>query len=530
MAELQHPELGLIHGKANNGVIQFSGIKYASLKHRFSTAELHNGPGPSGETDATKIGAAAIAFPKGWEKEFALVQQSVQVPDFPPQSDTECLNLTITVPEASFEKPLPVFVFVHGGAFFMGSGTWPQYDHAALVRRSVEIGKPIIGVNINYRTGIFGFLTSEELRGAGIKPNNGLRDQRVAFQWVKKYIGGFNGSPEQICAMGQSAGGASATLQLQSEEPLFHRLVDLSGTCLFIRPSPPSLHEIFYQNFCEAHGLTHLSGRERIAAIDNIDSQRLLLNTPPSVPALPVLDGDLLKSVSTFENVESWNSPGEPPLEGLKWCKELFIGDCQFDGNILQFSLGHRQCGIAKEIEESLQRNLPLCEKSVIDSLLEAYGISNAKDDQAAYIAVLELGNDITAYLPVESFARNWPGTAYTYHLNEPNPWDGPFKGYAIHIFDVALLFKNYDHALTQPVKAVGQAFGDSVISFISGETPWDSTGHRPLAYVFGGQGGSRLVEDTPIQVGRRDVLFRYKNTIGFDNLNEAFVAFLNGR
>ena len=59
----------------------------------------------------------------------------------------------------------------------------------------------------SYRTGIFGFLTSEELRAAGFKANNGLRDQKVALQWIKKNIAGFGGDPDEVSVLGQSAGG-----------------------------------------------------------------------------------------------------------------------------------------------------------------------------------------------------------------------------------------------------------------------------------------------------------------------------------
>lgn len=76
-----------------------------------------------------------------------MIQQHLPLPKFPPDSDTEGLNLSVTVPETGNSKPLPVFVFIHGGGLATGSGTWPQYDHAAIVRRSAELGKPVIGVN-----------------------------------------------------------------------------------------------------------------------------------------------------------------------------------------------------------------------------------------------------------------------------------------------------------------------------------------------------------------------------------------------
>jgi carboxylesterase type B len=58
----------------------------------------------------------------------------------------------------------------------------------------------------SYRLGLPGFLTSEELRAAGYKGNNFLRDQRTAFEWVRKHIDGFGGDPDNITVIGESAG------------------------------------------------------------------------------------------------------------------------------------------------------------------------------------------------------------------------------------------------------------------------------------------------------------------------------------
>lgn len=59
----------------------------------------------------------------------------------------------------------------------------------------------------SYRLGAFGFLTSEELRNAGYKANNGLRDQRVAIKWVRKHIHEFGGDADNVTVAGMSAGG-----------------------------------------------------------------------------------------------------------------------------------------------------------------------------------------------------------------------------------------------------------------------------------------------------------------------------------
>jgi carboxylesterase type B len=89
--------------------------------------------------------------------------------------------------------PLPVGIFVHGGAFISGTGSLPLYDGVDMVK--FWEGKAIM-VTINYRLNVFGFLGSEELRSQdkdnGSTGNYGIQDQRLAFDWVKRNIGNNN--------------------------------------------------------------------------------------------------------------------------------------------------------------------------------------------------------------------------------------------------------------------------------------------------------------------------------------------------
>ena len=62
-----------------------------------------------------------------------------------------CLNLNITTPaEAKSGDDLPVLVYVHGGGGFSGSNSDWWCDGGAIVKRSVEIGKPVVMVAIKY--------------------------------------------------------------------------------------------------------------------------------------------------------------------------------------------------------------------------------------------------------------------------------------------------------------------------------------------------------------------------------------------
>lgn len=85
--------------------------------------------------------------------EFGLIQKSLPMPLEASMSELDGLNLNITVPllEGKLpapDKKLPVFMFVHGGGFALGSNAWPQYDQARIVKLAADIGLSVIGVGI----------------------------------------------------------------------------------------------------------------------------------------------------------------------------------------------------------------------------------------------------------------------------------------------------------------------------------------------------------------------------------------------
>ena len=139
----------------------------------------------------------------------------------------DCLYLNIWSPGADQEKR-PVMVYIHGGAFTLGSASDPWYDGT-----SFAATHNIVVVSLNYRLGILGFVYLKDLAGADATymGNCGLLDQIAALQWVRENIATFGGDPDQVTVMGESAGAMSigALLGMPTAHGLFRRAVLQSG-------------------------------------------------------------------------------------------------------------------------------------------------------------------------------------------------------------------------------------------------------------------------------------------------------------
>lgn len=187
-------------GLSSDGIEYFMGIPYAqdtSGANRFKPPRPYF-PAPGTRVDATKPGPACPqALGQGFPP---LALGSIT------EVSEDCLSLNIARPKLDGHGPLPVMVWIHGGSFWLGSNTEPTTAPAGLIHQSLENGLPVMHVAINYRLGFFGFAQSEGLikEGSG---NAGLRDQRLAIEWVRDNIAFFGGDPERITILGQSSGG-----------------------------------------------------------------------------------------------------------------------------------------------------------------------------------------------------------------------------------------------------------------------------------------------------------------------------------
>lgn len=208
---------GILRGVEAGGVQAFQAIPYAAAPVGDRRFAAPSPPEPwSGVRDATRPGAACPqptgTMPGREENMFADLFGPGELP-----TSEDCLFLNVFAPTGG-ESGKPVMVWVHGGAFRIGTGSSPMYDGAALARRG-----DVVVVSLNYRLGVLGFLNVGEVGPCNV----GLLDQVAALRWVRDEIAAFGGDPTNVTVFGESAGAKSVEclLAMPAARGLFHRAI-----------------------------------------------------------------------------------------------------------------------------------------------------------------------------------------------------------------------------------------------------------------------------------------------------------------
>ena len=174
----------------------------------------------------------AIQYPGGYFTEWGYGDEA------PYSEDCLYLNVWTKAPGQTGRK-LPVALWIHGGGYREGWGSEPEFD-------GQEWGaKDVVLVSVNYRLGVFGFLTHPELSAEspnGVSGNYGILDQIEALKWIRKNIAQFGGDPDNVTIFGQSAGAGSVKTLCESPlaRGLFHKAVIMSGGGLTVPTAAPA--------------------------------------------------------------------------------------------------------------------------------------------------------------------------------------------------------------------------------------------------------------------------------------------------
>ncbi|PVH84303.1 alpha/beta-hydrolase [Cadophora sp. DSE1049] len=453
---------------------QYRGIPYGSISARFRQSKLVTA-WPENTCDATKYGPLC-PFPK------VAIGHPITQKKLTPLHGYEfdefrCLNLNITCPKDSTpEDGLPVVVWIHGGGNVVGTAADPGYDGAPIVHFSVEKKMPIILVTVNYRLGAFGFLASDAIRedneatgdqGVG---NYGIRDQLLAYEWVKRNIEAFGGDPNRITGMGESAGSIDTHITMCSK--LFASALPFSQAILQSGVGSLTVRTVKHQQGVYEKMLSHLkldtgSSTENLNALRKVSADDLVLSY------IALGSGPVPAWQATVDNYFLATNCSVPSLSSQTYhpsVKRLLIGDCADEGLIFSMPLSKRQWTFDRVQKLAIE---VLGEQQAKD-VFGAYGISSDLSYDELFSCLTKLLSDAEWSQPIREVAKSFSnGDVFYYHMIEGNPFDGAHKGKAHHAVDLIYIFLTYQDHLPATLAALSETMVYHWLKFINGGQPW---------------------------------------------------------
>lgn len=314
----------------------------------------------------------------------------------------DCLTLNIVKPHGYEDHNLPVAIWIHGGSYYDGSGARPAYNLSFIVQNGASIGKPFIGISINYRLSGFGWLSSQQVAGKGWT-NVGLRDQLKAVEWVHENIQAFGGNPEHLVLWGESAGGQSVGHLLTSG-----KLGDYVKGAIMESGTAPSRNKFvagYAQNQKEYEMVVdYFNCTEEIdslACLQKVDAWELanILNTTNGYLLnafhLPYIDGDLVPKYPSII-LEEGNFAKVPILLGTMTDE---------GGTFTDTSINSTQ-----EFKAFVNLKFPYVTSSAFDKINELYSFSDPKVQLP-----LDPTYNTTEIQYPENFGAHWPRAATFY-------------------------------------------------------------------------------------------------------------------
>ncbi|CAK7210608.1 hypothetical protein SBRCBS47491_000830 [Sporothrix bragantina] len=483
--------------ESQNGTLKCLGIQYADIPYRWSPPRKPAAGPWQGTRDCTQVGPGCPQIGRalfgvdrvpmfGQLGSDAAGNATMAIrPDY--EDEFSCLNLNIYTPasvngSSAFvsDKKLPVLVWIHGGSYQVGAGSVDAYDGTSLVRRSLEIGSPVVVVTINYRLGVLGFLHSKELAESeagndNVPPefrstaNLALVDCKYAIEWLRENVAHFGGDPENITAIGESAG-AGAIHHLMTVPQLYvdiPRIILSSSTCMSIQLLRAHEAQKAYDEICDK------LGANSVEELRNVSVEKLVEETWfASTTFRPIWDDITITS-----------DPREVAFDPERWnpsLKAMVLGTCQNEPWIREAAIlaSGKPHAITKVIQSRIPPHLDLRERA---AQLYSSPASFAWHAASPSLAVpdhnhcsMALEGHCRYYTPAALMSRSLarraaPAKIYRYvfgYSTEHWPVDWP----TTHTADILPMFLH--QSLTDKDRRISETFADRLLEFTAGSTP----------------------------------------------------------
>src|SRR5215472_1792673 len=410
---------GKIRGFVDNKVNGFKGISYAASTEGARRFLPPMTPEPwSGVKDALEWGLEA---PQGPHTEIPEVAATI-----PKQGISEdCLHLNVWTNSLSDKRP--VMVWLHGGGFTSGSGSYTIYDGANMARKH-----DVVTITVNHRLNSFGYLHLADLGGEKYAhaSNLGMLDIVAALEWVRDNISNFGGDPSNVTIMGQSggAGKVSTLLAMPSAKGLFHRAIVESGANLRGIAAADATKS--------AKTLMNKLGVKTVDDLQKVPMDDMVKATlaTPGLRLAPVLDGHSLVS-GPFDPTAPEMSADIPMLIGNTEFEVTFFPNTKFDsidGAALHASF--KQATRASDAD--------------VDNLIAVYrkGRPNASNlDLSLIVASDNFAAGVTTQAERKA-AQKAPVFKYYFTWQSP-VHDGKLKSF--HTLEIPFVLENVDNGKT---------------------------------------------------------------------------------
>ncbi|XP_077209029.1 thyroglobulin [Paroedura picta] len=341
----------------------------------------------------------------------------------PSSVSEDCLYLNVYVPDHTGGN-LSVLVLFHNGVAGDGDQTKTLVDGSYLA----AVGN-IIVVTVNYRVGVFGFLST----GSSVARGNwGLLDQEAALKWTQGNIARFGGDPGRVTIAADRSGADIASLHLvagASDVGLFRRALLMGGSA-FSPASVISKEEAQEQaaDLAAELGCPPADGEESVSCLRQLPAKALneaqtrrLAVSGPFQHWRPVVDGVYLL---------------QPLASGLKHSRavklDLLIGSSQQDGlisrakAIKRFEESQGRSDSKTIFYQALQNSLGGEDSNPVvqDAASWFYSLQHSSDDYASFSRALENATrDRFIICPTIEMAKHWAGSGrgnvFMYHIPE---------------------------------------------------------------------------------------------------------------